>query len=72
MRHWGNKMIVNVDSVPNKIAIKNHLIAEWLLFYARIPLLGIKNNVAYFADTEVLKKALNEMPFYLKILMKIN
>lgn len=59
--------ITNIDDFSDKYEC-NSYIAHWLMFTKMIPLLGHKAKKFYFADTEILREALKEMPINIRIM----
>jgi len=41
---------------------------RYLVFEKNLPVLSYDKDYYYFANTEMLEKALEEMPFYLKVI----
>jgi len=61
-------MITNPKVIPkNKKYYCGEKVARWLIFKRKLPILAIEKNKYIFAQTDSLKKALEEMPLYLKI-----
>ncbi len=61
--------VVNPDIIKeNKLYKTNGIIANWLINSKNIPLFGRgKNGEWYFANTDLLKEVLENIPFYYKI-----
>jgi hypothetical protein len=59
--------IINPDSIKNKVKY-NGLVAKFLVANG-VPLLARKNNEYYFANTEILKSALDNSPLWVKLLL---
>jgi hypothetical protein len=60
-------MLNNPEVILDKFEC-NHIVANWLIYKKHLPLLGLKNQVYYFAKTDELKKAMKEMPIYVKMM----
>lgn len=62
--------VTNVDKIdPEKVYECNGVIAEYLIYQKHISLLSRNQKLGkwYFAKTDNLEKALEEMPFWLNI-----
>lgn len=59
-------LITNIDAVENKTGFKKP-VADWLIYIAGIPLLGIKDDFYYFANTEILAIAIENIPTRFKV-----
>ncbi len=58
---------------PEKVYKCNHFIKDWLIYAKYLSLLGQSEEGYWlFARTNQLKKALDEMPFYLKMVDTLN
>jgi len=51
----------------DKIYYCNGLVSAWLIEQKRLPLFCKKGRMFGFARTELLKKAIKEIPFWLKL-----
>ena len=58
-------MLVNPEVINDAYKCKFQR-ARYLMVECKIPILGIENNLYYFAKTENLKKSLDRLPFLLK------
>ena len=60
--------IINSDNLPPERLYKtNGVIANWLMTQKSMPLLSRENGSFIFADTELLREVLKDLPFYLRI-----
>lgn len=60
--------ILNSDKIPNdKIYWCNGIVSNWLIYTKHLPLLCKKDRKFGFSITNELKKAVLELPFWLKI-----
>jgi hypothetical protein len=63
--------IVNPETIPkDKKYACNNLVAKFLIYQKNIPLFAREGKTWYFARTEILREALKELPFWLKIMEK--
>lgn len=60
-------MITNIDSISRKFKCKKKL-AQYLIYNKKLPILSVDEDYYYFLDNEVLQKALESTPFWIKIL----
>lgn len=60
-------MIANTSSIINDAFRCNRAIMEHLV-KSGVPMLSYDEKYYYFANTELLKKTLKEMPLYLKVM----
>lgn len=59
-------MILNPDSIENKIAV-GEVIARYLIYDCGLPLLSIDDGLYFFRDTDAFKKSVKNMPLFLKM-----
>ena len=61
--------ITNIDSIPSSELYKcKKIMAEYLQKNYNQPLLNIMNNNYYFYKTDDLRKAIDKIPFWIKLL----
>jgi hypothetical protein len=60
-------MLNNPEIIKDKYAC-NKIVADWLIYKGHLPLLGMDKCYYYFAKTDDWKMAMNNMPFYVKMM----
>ena len=63
-------MITNYDKIPNKYAC-GKTVAQILQTEFEIPLLSVEGKIFYFLDNEKLQGALEKLPWWIKIINKL-
>lgn len=61
-------IITNLEKIKNKIEC-SYIVGKYLI-YMGVPLLGIRKNKFYFADTELFRKTIDSAPFIIRIFYK--
>lgn len=60
--------VINAEKSMPKVYKCNGLIANWLIMQKSIPLLEREDAETWlFADTDLLREVLEDLPFYLKV-----
>jgi hypothetical protein len=62
-------MISNIWTIPNKYRC-NKRMANYLMYDRNLPLLGVSGKNYYFAETELLKEILKQVPVWVRFLNK--
>jgi len=63
-------MIINAEEYMDTFRC-NQILANYLIYNKKVPLLSVKKNYYYFRKNELLDKALKSLPFYIKIISKL-
>jgi len=59
-------MFVNPDFIKRKYRC-NKILADYLIYEMKFPVLGIDEKKYYFSDTPLLQETLQNLPLWLKI-----
>jgi len=59
-------VINNVEVISKKYKC-NGFLGNYLMYVERLPLLGIEGKWFYFTDNKILRKALRDLPIWMKI-----
>jgi hypothetical protein len=66
-------MLINPDVIKNRFSC-SHSVSTYLQYTCHLPLLGYdtNKNIYYFAHSDELEKAIENMPWWLKVLESVN
>jgi hypothetical protein len=67
----GAPMIISPVSMYENTFKCSRRVMNYLVYERHLPVFGMQEHFYYFAKTDELEKALNEMPLYLKIINKV-
>lgn len=59
-------MITNLETIESKFMC-NKIVANYLMFECKLPVLGYNKHYFFFANTDKLKECIKKMPLGIKI-----